>query len=292
MHVALLDMMDDILVESANTPLEITRGEQDVNDDNTSTPQTVARISYLSLFRRYMKLAGYGNLNELSQEFCYFYRVPVINSRRNQGLSLEVPETRLFSTRLEKYQAIIKTAHDYSNNHQTLNILTSSDKATEELVAQLHECNISFNAIRAEQDWEQADTQSININLISVTGELSSTTLPGAYLMADYVTYSGLHKLVSQVVRCNNASNDGNFYHYISVEDEKISEHRQDSALLALLWWCARQCLKNQKVGFLSRIFLNIINQIDSTQKMKKRRALLEYEIKKGKLLSFTGHNN
>ncbi|MCW9025534.1 MAG: hypothetical protein OQK73_12750 [Gammaproteobacteria bacterium] len=290
MHVALLDRMDEILVDAANTPLEITRADQELNNETSSTPQTVARISYLSFFRRYMQLSGHGNLDELVQEFCYFYRVSVINSREKQAVNPTIPETRLFLTRVEKYRAIIELVHNYKDNHRVLNILTRSDRVIEELISQLHECNIIFNVVRTEQDWLQADTQSVNINLILATGELSSIVLPGTCLIADYVTRSESHKLVSQVMQYNNGSMGRDLYYYISVEDDKISEHRQDSTLLSFLWWCLKPGLKDQKIGPLKRFFLNLINQINSERRMKQRRALLEYETKKGKLLSFTGH--
>jgi preprotein translocase subunit SecA len=125
----------------------------------TKRRETLARITYQRLFRRYVRLAGMtGTAREVSREIRSIYGLNVVrvplhkpSQRRDQG-------QRVFITRAEKWQGVADTVARLAiTDTRPVLIGTRSVRASEEISAILRERNIEHALLNAKQDQSEAD---------------------------------------------------------------------------------------------------------------------------------------
>ena len=301
MHLLLLDQADDLLVNAANIPLEITqeRSVDEINEGQARTqlpPQTMARMSYLSFVRRYMQVGGYGQFSAMQQELCRFYRMSVV-SNNNKADGEKIALRNLYLSKQSKYHEIMKKMHDCIANKQVLTIVALTSNTMDE-IQQLCQLNdVSVNIVKDEQHEYKLDTTGIYLVLLDNVALTQEFT--GCYVLAEYMPEFRLQACFEFLQLRINKNNTGSEFRIIayfqSLEDEKITEQRHYSSLLKFLWWMDSSISRHfpsqrrKMIDKFRQLIFNTINQTDSRLQMKKRLAQLDYEIKKGKLLSFAG---
>ncbi|HET9823425.1 MAG TPA: hypothetical protein VFQ16_16540 [Burkholderiaceae bacterium] len=124
----------------------------------TGQRETIARITYQRLFRRYLRLAGMtGTATEVAAEIGRTYglavrRVPLHKpSRRRMG------GVRCYATQSEKWRAVVESVRQVAmEQRRPVLIGTRTVRASEELSAALSEQGLEHVVLNAKQDREEA----------------------------------------------------------------------------------------------------------------------------------------
>ena len=124
----------------------------------TGTRETLARITYQRLFRRYLRLGGMsGTATEVAAEIGRTYGLPVVRvplhrpSRRVDGA------VRCVGDAAQKWQAVVDAVERVAVREQRPVLVgTRTVKASEELAARLAERGIAHVVLNARQDRDEA----------------------------------------------------------------------------------------------------------------------------------------
>ena len=124
----------------------------------TGARETLARITYQRLFRRYLRLAGMtGTATEVAAEIGQTYGLPVVRvplhqpSRRRGGLA------RCFTDGVAKWQSVVAAVEEVAvQQRRPVLVGTRTVKASEELSALLTARGIEHVVLNAKQDRDEA----------------------------------------------------------------------------------------------------------------------------------------
>ena len=122
--------------------------------------ETLARITYQRLFRRYMLLAGMtGTAREVAREVWSVYRLNTVTIPLNRPLRWRSLPGRLYATAPEKWRAVAATVREVAVlQGRPVLIGTRSVEASEQLSAVLAEEGIDHALLNAKQDQAEAET--------------------------------------------------------------------------------------------------------------------------------------
>jgi preprotein translocase subunit SecA len=119
--------------------------------------ETLARITYQRLFRRYMRLAGMtGTAQEVSQEVWSVYRLRTVTMPLNRPSARRYLPGRLYAGAAEQWQAVADTAKIAAAQGRAVLIGTQSVDASEKLSAVLARNGIEHALLNAKQDRDEA----------------------------------------------------------------------------------------------------------------------------------------
>jgi len=125
----------------------------------TARRETLARITYQRLFRRYLRLAGMtGTAQEVAPEIWAIYRLDVVKVPLNRPSRRTHAPGRLFATAQEKWQAVADAAERCAHaQRRPVLIGTRSVRASEELSRVLDARGLAHALLNAKQDREEAE---------------------------------------------------------------------------------------------------------------------------------------
>jgi preprotein translocase subunit SecA len=134
--------------------------------------ETLARLTYQRLFRRYIRLAGMtGTAREVAGEIRSVYGLDVVRIPLHRPSRRAYGTPRLFRTRAEKWQAVADSVqHMVVEVGRPVLIGTRSVKASEEISAVLAERGIEHALLNAKQDQFEAE-------VIALAGQPSRVTV-------------------------------------------------------------------------------------------------------------------
>ena len=216
------------------------------NCEPTQRRETLARLTYQRLFRRYIRLAGMtGTAREVSREVKSVYGLDVVRvplhrpSRRRYGRAL------VCATRAEKWQRVADVVERLAvANGQPVLIGTRSVRSSEEISAVLHERKIEHALLNAKQDQAEA-------SVVALAGQLSRVTV--ATNMAGRGTdirlgqgvaeRGGLHVILTEyhesrridrqlLGRCARQGDPGSCQAIVSLEDDIYIVHAPSATRL------------------------------------------------------------
>ncbi|RPI43730.1 MAG: prepilin peptidase, partial [Betaproteobacteria bacterium] len=125
----------------------------------TARRETLARITYQRLFRRYLRLAGMtGTAMEVSPEIWSIFRLDVVKVPLNRPCLRRFAPGRLFTSAEEKWRAVAELArHCARDEGRPVLIGTRSVQASEALSRVLAEHGLEHALLNAKQDSEEAE---------------------------------------------------------------------------------------------------------------------------------------
>ncbi|HUJ86766.1 MAG TPA: preprotein translocase subunit SecA [Burkholderiales bacterium] len=200
----------------------------------TERRETLARLTYQRLFRRYIRLAGMtGTAREVSREIGSVYRLHVVRVPLHLPSRRVYRGARVFATQAEKWQAVADSVARHGGGAgRPVLIGTRSVKASEELSAVLARRGIEHALLNAKQDKAEAE-------VIALAGEAGRVTV--ATNMAGRGTdirlgegvaeRGGLHVILTEYHdsrrvdrqlfgRCGRQGDPGSCEAIVSLEDE------------------------------------------------------------------------
>ncbi len=123
----------------------------------TPRRETLARLTYQRLFRRYLHLSGMtGTAAEAAREIRAVYGLQVVRVPLNKpSRRVHLPD-RLLPTQAAKWQAVAQAAGALAAQGRPVLIGTRSVKASEEISAVLHAQGIAHALLNAKQDADEA----------------------------------------------------------------------------------------------------------------------------------------
>ena len=204
------------------------------NCEPTQRHETLARMTYQRLFRRYLRLAGMsGTAKEVAHEIKKVYvldvvRIPLHAPSRRQDLP-----SRTYLTRAEKWRAVVDAVdHLAVAGSRPVLIGTRSVRASEEVSAELTRRKIVHALLNAKQDKEEAAIiaragQSLRVTVATnMAGRGTDIRLgPGV------AEQGGLHVILTEYHesrridrqffgRCSRQGDPGSCEAIVSLEDE------------------------------------------------------------------------
>jgi preprotein translocase subunit SecA len=210
--------------------------------------QTLARLTYQRLFRRYIRLAGMtGTAREVAREIKSIYGLDVVRIPLHRPSQRRHQAPKIFRTRREKWTAVADcVARLSADAGRPVLIGTRSVKASEEISAVLNERGIEHALLNAKQDQLEAQ-------VIARAGEprrvTVATNMAGRgtdiRLGAGIAEQGGLHVILTEYHesrridrqffgRCARQGDPGSCEAMVSLEDEIYSVYAPaETALIA-----------------------------------------------------------
>jgi preprotein translocase subunit SecA len=200
----------------------------------TARRETLARITYQRLFRRYLRLAGMtGTAMEVAPEIWSIFRLGVVKVPLNRPSRRSFLPGRLFATAAEKWEAVAAEARRCAHGEgRPVLIGTRSVQASEALSAVLARHGIEHALLNAKQDREEAGV----VASAGSPGRITvATNMAGRgtdiRLAAEVAARGGLHVILTECHesaridrqlygRCARQGDPGTCVMLVSLEDE------------------------------------------------------------------------
>jgi preprotein translocase subunit SecA len=200
----------------------------------TQRRETLARLTYQRLFRRYIRLAGMtGTAQEVAREVRSVYGLDVERIPLHRPSRRAYAPARVCIDRVEKWRAVADVVERLSvRERRPVLIGTRSVKASEEISAVLHERGIEHALLNAKQDQMEAD-------IVALAGQPSRVTVAtnmagrgtDIRLGPEVAERGGLHVILTEYHesrrvdrqlfgRCARQGDPGSCEAIVSLEDE------------------------------------------------------------------------
>lgn len=201
--------------------------------------ETLARLTYQRLFRRYMRLSGMtGTGQEVAREIASVYRLPVVRVPLHRPSQRGYAGTRFCVTLAEKWSAVAETVERIACiARRPVLIGTRSVQASEELSRVLTARGIEHSLLNAKQDRVEADI----VALAGQAGRVTvATNMAGrgtdVRLGPGVAQAGGLHVILTEYHesrridrqlfgRCARQGDPGSCEAIVSLEDEIFTVH-------------------------------------------------------------------
>ena len=206
--------------------------------ETTARRETLARLTYQRLFRRYLHLSGMtGTGTEVAREIRGVYGLETAPVPLHRPSRREVLPATVFSTAAQKWERVADVAQRLSGEGRPVLIGTRSVQASEEISAVLNARGLAHSLLNAKQDAGEAE-------VVSQAGEGGRITV--ATNMAGRGTdielgpgvedRGGLHVILTEyhdsrrvdrqlVGRCARQGDPGSCEDIVSLEDELFQVH-------------------------------------------------------------------
>jgi preprotein translocase subunit SecA len=261
---------------------------------------TLARITYQRLFRRYLRVCGMtGTAAEVAPELEAVYGLRVAAIRTNRPVRRRSCGTQLFATRGQKWAAVAASIATVRAAGRPVLVGTRSVAASEELSAALTGGGLEHVVLNARQDRDEAEIVSRAGEPMRVT---VATNMAGRgtdiRLTPEVVGRGGLHVILTEFHessridrqlfgRCARQGDPGSYEVIVSLDDEVFRKHAgRVSAFLASLYsghgtrplpsWCASWLKESAQ-------------QSAERANAQDRRATLEQDRRLDQALAFAG---
>jgi preprotein translocase subunit SecA len=261
--------------------------------------ETLARITYQRLFRRYVRLAGMtGTAREVAREVQTIYRLPVVRVPLYRPLQRIDHGARALPTLQTKWNAVADTvARLVAEEQRPVLIGTRSVGASESLSAVLSEHGIAHALLNAKQDCSEAEVIAQAGMPARVT---VATNMAGRgtdiRLGAGVAARGGLHVILTEYHesrridrqlfgRCARQGDPGSCEAIVSLEDELFVVHAS-----RLMPW-ARGLLKRQAEApaWLAGLLRTMAQATAERRNRAVRSQNLKLDRRLEKLLAFSG---
>jgi len=215
----------------------------------TARRETLARISYQTFFRRYLKLAGMtGTAAEVASELWDVYRLRVARIPTNRPVQRVHFPDRVFATQEEKWRAVLDAVRSRHASGQPVLIGTRSVGASEHLAGLLEEAGLAFQLLNARQDGQEAE-------IVARAGEPGritvATNMAGRgtdiKLAPGIAEKGGLHVLCTErhdagridrqlFGRCGRQGDPGSCEAILALGDDLVADHLPQAAGALARW--------------------------------------------------------
>jgi len=212
----------------------------------TQRRDTLARLTYQRLFRRYIRLAGMtGTAKEVAREVRSVYGLDTVRIPLHRPSRRSYAKPLVCATRSEKWRRVAVAVERLAvAGGRPVLIGTRSVKASEEISAVLDEFGIEHALLNAKQDQEEA-------NVVAIAGQPSRVTVAtnmagrgtDIRLGKDVAEQGGLHVILTEYHesrridrqlfgRCARQGDPGSCEAIVSIEDEIYTVYAPETVRL------------------------------------------------------------
>jgi preprotein translocase subunit SecA len=201
--------------------------------------ETIARITYQKLFRRYKVLSGMsGTLEPIARELWSVYRLAIATIPTHRPLQRKMLPDRVFATEAEKWSAVMDRVRELSQRNIPVLVGTRSVAASDRLSKLFSEVGIDHVVLSASQDQKEAEVVAEAGKMARVT---IATNMAGRgtdiKIQPDALALGGLHVIMTErhdarriddqlAGRCARQGEPGCFQAFLSLEDPLMTSHR------------------------------------------------------------------
>ncbi|WP_372740152.1 hypothetical protein [Neptunomonas sp.] len=267
------------------------------------TPQRVtqARISYQNFFRRYLCLSGMtGTAWEVKQELWDTYELAVSRIPTYRPEIRETYPAKVFLTAEQRWQAVIERCQALVIQQRAILIGTNSVADSEVASDYLQQAGIAHQVLSAKQDKAEAE-------IVAQAGEpgrvMVATNMAGRgtdiKLAPAVKAAGGLHVILTDryesgrvdrqlAGRSARQGDPGSFEMLLTLEDQPIKTISA-KGLIATGLSLGIDTSGGQKMVIKA---LQVEQQFIERQNYLARQSTLDYDVKQGDLLAFSGRSN
>jgi preprotein translocase subunit SecA len=267
--------------------------------EQSGQTETLARISYQSFFRRYLRLSGMtGTATEVSRELKKVYQLDVVRIPTNKPVQRTILPECIYTHSEAKWQAIIhsiRLAHDLG---RPVLAGTRSLKDSEYLSKRLDEAGLKHQVLNAKQDKEEA-------GIVAAAGQCGQITVAtnmagrGTDIKLDEaaIKAGGLHvvcceKNISARIdrqlagRCGRQGDPGSYQAILSMQDAFIEKRFGRLARAVARFSDDTQVVKPQWLGRIAMKFSQVMTEYYYRQ---IRNAMMKVDKDRDNMLAFSG---
>ena len=265
----------------------------------TGTRETLARITYQRLFRRYLRLAGMtGTATEVAAEIGRTYGLSVVRVPLNRPSRRGGGQAQCFAAAPAKWQAVVDAVERVAvRDKRPVLVGTRTVKASEDLSAMLAERGIEHVVLNAKQDSDEAA-------IIARAGEAGQVTVAtnmagrgtDIVLGAGVAECGGLHVMLTEYHdsrridrqlfgRSARQGDPGSGEAIVALDDELFVTQAP-----RLVRWLAGRSVSGHAVGPLALALLRRVAQAAAEARNRQaREANLKQDRRFAQVLAFAG---
>jgi preprotein translocase subunit SecA len=265
----------------------------------TAQNETLARISYQRMFRRYLRLSGMtGTAHEVTRELWSVYRLNVVRVPTNRALQRRLVPEQVFVTAERKWRAIVQTVRDLHAQGTPVLIGTRSVAVSELIGRRLTAAMLPHQILNARQNQEEA-------RIIAQAGQRGritvATNMAGRgtdiRLAPGVAELGGLQVLATErhdarridrqlFGRCGRQGDPGSHMAILSLEDELLQACYGKYVDWAIRRWASR---KKPLPLLLGSFLVWLAQQSAEHNHSRVRQDLMRLDDNLSDLLAFSG---
>jgi preprotein translocase subunit SecA len=261
--------------------------------------ETLARISYQSFFRRYLKVGGMtGTAIGIEKELALVYRLPVIRIPTHKPCIRKTMSPRTFTKAKHKNKAIVTSVNSLIAAGRPVLIGTRSVEMSERISIMLNKLGVSTQILNARQDAVEAEiiANAGAPGVVTVATNMAGrgTDIKLTKLARDN---GGLHVIVTErneadridrqlIGRCSRQGDPGSYQIISAMEDEIPAAYYSEFTCYFL------KLFMSWRGEFLPFFGNGLMNRAQSSMEYRHaqaRRALEKQEERLGEMLAFSG---
>ena len=267
--------------------------------EQTGQTETLARISYQSFFRRYLRLSGMtGTAQEVSGELKRVYELNVVSIPTNKPVQRHIRPEYIYTHSNAKWQAIISSIRLEHDRGRPVLAGTRTLKDSEHLSELLTQAGLQHQVLNARQDRAEADIvaragQQGQITVATnMAGRGTDIKLDQAALQAGGLHVICCEKNASARIdrqlegRCGRQGDPGSYQAILSLEDAFIAKRFGRLARAAARLTDGTKQVRPQWLGRLLMRFAQVMTEYYHRQ---VRNAMMKVDKKRDEMLAFSG---
>ena len=269
--------------------------------EQTGQTETLARISYQSFFKRYLRLSGMtGTAQEVRKELKKVYELDVVMVPTNKPVQRIICPECIYTHTEAKWNAIINSIWNEHDKGRPVLVGTRTLKDSETLSELLGAVGLEHQVLNAKQDKEEAAIvaragQKGQITVATnMAGRGTDIKLDPASLQAGGLHVISCEKNISARIdrqlagRCGRQGDPGSYQAHLSLDDDFIAKRfsRLSRTLAGLnkgRLLVRPQWLGRRMMGMTQRIYEYSNRQI--------RHAMMKADKKRESMLAFSGRS-
>ena len=267
--------------------------------EQTGQTETLARISYQSFFRRYLRLSGMtGTAQEVRKELRKVYEIEVVTVPTNKPVQRIIRPESIYTHSDAKWNAIINSIWVEHDKGRPVLVGTRTLKDSEMLSELMNNVGLKHQVLNAKQDKEEAAIvaragQQGQITVATnMAGRGTDIKLDKASLEAGGLHVISCEKNISARIdrqlagRCGRQGDPGSYEAMLSLDDDFVAKRmgRLSGALAGLN--TGAQLVRPQWIGRRLMGFAQVMSEYSNRQ---IRNAMMKVDKKREAMLAFSG---
>ena len=267
--------------------------------EQTGQTETLARISYQSFFKRYLRLSGMtGTAQEVRKELKKVYELDVVTVPTNKPVQRRILPECIYTHGDAKWNAIINSIEREHEKGRPILVGTRTLKDSELLSSMLTSLGLEHQVLNAKQDKEEAAIvaragQRGQITVATnMAGRGTDIKLDEASLAAGGLHVISCEKNISARIdrqlagRCGRQGDPGSYEAILSLDDDFIAKRfgRLSRALAAPN---ARR--KRIRPEWIGRRLMGFTQWVYESSNRRLRNAMMKADKKRESMLAFSG---
>jgi preprotein translocase subunit SecA len=273
--------------------------EEKEDCEQTGQTETLARISYQSFFKRYIRLSGMtGTAKEVSKELKKVYRLDVVTIPTNKPVQRIIRPEYIYTNSDSKWRAIISSIRLEHDKGRPVLVGTRTLKDSEHLSQLLQGAGLQHQVLNAKQDKEEADIvaragQKGQITVATnMAGRGTDIKLDEAAVKAGGLHVISCEKNISARIdrqlagRCGRQGDPGSYEAILSLQDAFIEKRYRKMARSMATFTDGTKRVKPQWLG---RSMMGFTQMMAEYYYRQVRNAMMKVDKKREEMLAFSG---